>query len=254
MGLIVSPAAASAAAWTLETGQGLAIVTAMPSQADKAFDSGGNQHSTPRYSKFELQGLLEYGATNWLTLMLAPSLQHIGIGPPVDAQRTGLGYTDVGGRMRLLQGDAWVFSAQTTLRVPGVFDKSNPAAIGYTDPEVDVRGLFGYSFAAGAWPAFINVELAQRFRLGGPPDEFRADLTLGIRPHARWLLMAQSFNVISEGAGSAGFASYAYHKFQLSAVYSLTPAVSLQLGAFTTYAGRNALQENGMVVAAWYRF
>ncbi len=86
--------------------------------------------------------------------MLAPSLQHVDIAAPFEATRTGLGYTEFGARVRLGGGDSWVLSAQTTVRVPGTFDKNNPAAIGYTDPEVDVRALFGYGFTAGAWPAF----------------------------------------------------------------------------------------------------
>jgi hypothetical protein len=254
VGLMAAPTSAFAGAWTLDAGQGSAIVTGSPSQADKAFDGGGNLQSIPRYSKAELQALLEYGATDWLTVMLAPSLQHIAIAAPFEAQRDGLGYTDVGARMRISRGDSWVLSAQTTFRIPGTFDKSNAAAIGYTDPEVDIRGLFGYSFAAGAWPAFVDVEVAQRFRIGGPPDEFRTDVTLGLQPLDRWLLLAQSFNVISEGSGSWGFPSYAYYKLQLSAVYAVTPALSLQLGGYTTYWGRNALQENGLVLGAWYKF
>jgi protein XagA len=253
-GLMAYPTSAFAGAWTLDAGQGTAIVTGSPSQSDKAFDGSGNLQSIPRYSKDEAEALIEYGATNWFTVMLAPSLQHIDIAAPVDAQRSGLGYTDIGGRMRLLQGDSWVLSAQTTFRMPGTFDKSNVAAIGYTDPEVDVRGLFGYSFTAGSWPGFVDVEVAQRFRIGGPPDEFRADITLGVRPAERWLLLMQSFNVISEGAGDWGYASYAYYKLELSAVYALTPALSLQVGAYTTYWGRNALQENGVVLGAWYKF
>ncbi len=254
IGLMTSPGTAFAGAWTLESGEGLAITTLTPSQASKAFDAKGDLQSTPRYSKVELQALFEYGVSNWFTAMLTPSLQHVGIGAPLDAQRTGLGYTDVGGRLLLLQRDSWVLSAQTTLRVPGTFDKSNSAAIGYTDPEVDVRGLFGYGFEAGGWPPFIDVQLAPRFRLGGPPDEFRADVTLGVRPLQRWLLLLQSFNVISEGSGELGFSSYAYHKLQVSAVYAITPAMSLQLGGFTTFAGYNALQENGVVLGAWYKF
>jgi hypothetical protein len=253
-GLVASPTAASAGAWTLEAGQGVAIVTGAPSRGDKAFDENRSLQSIPRYNKDELSALIEYGATDWLTVMFSPSLQHVDIAAPLEADRTGLGYTDVGARMRLLQGQAWVFSMQTTLRVPGTFDKSNPAAIGYTDPELDVRGLFGYSFAAGAWPAFLDVQVAQRFRFGGPPDEFRADITLGVQPYERWLLLAQSFDVISEGAGTWGLPSYDYYKVQLSAVYAVTPALSVQLGAFTTYWGRNALQENGLVVGAWYKF
>src|ERR1700674_801691 len=167
VGLMACPTAAFAGAWTLDAGQGMAIVTGSPSQADKAFDGRVNLQSPPRYSKAELQALLEYGATDWFTVMLAPSLQHVAIAAPSEAQRDGLGYTDIGARMRVSRGDSWVLSAQTTFRVPGTFDKSNAAAIGYTDPEVDVRGLLGYSFAAGAWPAFVDVQAAQRFRIGG---------------------------------------------------------------------------------------
>jgi hypothetical protein len=103
-------------------------------------------------------------------------------------------------------------------------------------------------------PAFVDLQLAQRFRAGAPPDEFRFDATLGVQAAPRWLLLAQSLNVVSEGRGSPPFASYDYYKLQLSVVYALTPAVSLQAGGFTAFAGNNALQENGLIFGAWYRF
>ena len=254
LGVILSPTVAFGGAWTLDAGQGVAIVAISPSASTKGFDGAGKLQSIPHYSKQELQVLLEYGTTDWLTLILDPSLQRVTIGPPVDAQRSGLGYTEMGARVRLWSDASWVVSAQTTFRLPGTSDTSNVAAIGYTNPEIDVRGLVGYSFKAGALPAFIDVELAQRFRLGGPPDEFRTDVTFGIYPADRWLVLLQSFTVASEGAGTSGYSSYAYDKFQLSAVYALTPATSLQLGGYTTYHGRNALQENGLVAAVWYKF
>jgi protein XagA len=254
IGFAMAPTAAFAGAWTLDAGEGQAIVTATPSTGDKAFDRSSKLQSISRYDKDELDALIEYGVTDRFTLMLSPSAQHVGIAAPTAARRTGPSYTEAGGRVRLLQGDSWVFSVQTTLAVPGTFDRSNPAAIGYTDTELDVRGLLGYSFKVGSWPAFVDLELGQRFRYGGPPNEARADFTLGVQPFARWQLLAQSFNVISEGAGSWGLPAYSYHKFQLSAVYAVTPAWSLQLGAFTTYWGRNALQENGVIASAWYKF
>jgi hypothetical protein len=249
-GVLATPAAVLAGAWTLEQGNGIAIVTATTSTADHVFGFG----ATPRYDKTELQALIEYGFTDRFTGILNPGLQHIDIAGPIDAQRTGLGYTEVGGRFQFLRGNAWVLSGQTTVRVPGTNDTSNPAAIGYTGVETDVRALFGYSFAVGAMPAFIDLQLAQRFRAGAPPDELRLDATFGLQAAPRWLLLAQSFNVISEGSGSPPFASYDYYKLQLSAVYALTPALSLQAGAYTTYAGSNALQENGLVLGAWFRF
>jgi len=138
--------------------------------------------------------------------------------------------------------------------VPGTFDTANPAAIGYTGVEVDVRGLFGYSFAAFGMPAFVDVQVAQRFRTGGPPSEARVDLTLGLRTAQQWLLLAQSFNVWSEGSGGVLFPQYDYHKLQFSVLYQLNVQWSLQAGLFTTYAGTNALQENGLVLGVWYRF
>ena len=254
MAMAASPTAALAAAWTLDAGTGQAFLIGTASSSDHIFNASRNIQSTPRYDKFELTGLIEYGATNWLTLMLLPQLQHIDIASPIDAQRTGVGYTEFGGRARLYEANSWIFSAQTTVRVAGTTASANPAAIGYTDTQIDVRGLLGRTFTVGAWPAFFDMQVAQRFRGGGAPDEFRADFTLGVRPSPNWMFLSQSFNVISEGAGTWGFPSYDYFKFQLSAVYQVTPAVGLQLGGFTAYMGRNALQENGVVLGAWFKF
>jgi hypothetical protein len=253
-GLMSYCTAAFAGAWTLDQDKGELIVTSTAMQASNLFNSGSTLKPAARYSKDEAQALIEYGVTSSFTAMLGPSLQHVDIAAPVDALRGGLGYTDIGGRVRIWSDDSWVVSGQATARIPGTYDKTNPAAIGYTDPEVDIRGLVGYSFKAGSMPSFADVQVAQRFRLGGPPDEFRADFTFGVRPVEKWLLLAQSFNVISEGAGTWGFGSFAYHKFQASAVYSVTAALSLQLGGYTTYWGRKALQENGLVVGAWEKF
>jgi hypothetical protein len=254
LGLALASSEAMAGAWTAPEGHGQVIVGGTASRADRAFDGDWSRVPTPRTNKFELQGLIEYGVTDRFTAILAPGYQRIDIGAPTDAQRSGLGYSEIGGRVMLLQGSSWVFSGQTLVRLPGTFETSNPAAIGYTDAEVDVRAMFGTSFSLGASPAFIDMQVAQRFRAGGPPDEFRADLTFGIRALPQWLLLAQSFNVFSEGSGAPLFPSYEYHKLQLSVVYDVTPAWSLQLGGFSAYAGRNNLQENGAIFGVWYRF
>lgn len=243
-----------AGAWLAPEGHGQIIVTGTASTANKAFDTRGSLQSTPRYSKTELQALMEYGVTDWLTALAIPSLQHVDIAAPTDAQRTGFGNSEFGARARVAQDGNWVLSAQATVRIPGTFDAGNLAAVGYTGFDVDLRGLFGASFALGGLPAFVDIQLAQRFRAGGPPSEARLDLTFGLRTAEQWLLLLQQFNVISEGSGREPFTSNNYHKLQASLVYDLTPQWSLQGGAFTTFAGRNALQENGLITGLWYRF
>ena len=251
MSALAFPSAARAGAWTLAAGTGQVIVTSTASFADRAFPPAV---SPSHFTKIELQALLEYGLTDWFTAIAVPSLQHIDITSPTNARRTGLGYSDFGGRLRVFDGGNWVVSGQTTVRVPGTNDTSNPAAIGYTDIEVDLRGLAGVSFSVADMPTFVDLQGAYRVRNGAPPDEFRVDATFGIRPWSRWLFLAQSLNVISNGSGTAGFASYAYYRLQVSAVYALTEAFSLQIGGFTTYAGSNALQENALIFGVWYRF
>ena len=61
--------------------------------------------ATPRYNKFEFQTLFEYGVTDWFTVIVAPGLQHIDIAAPINARRTGLGYSEFGGRYRFGSGD-----------------------------------------------------------------------------------------------------------------------------------------------------
>jgi hypothetical protein len=254
IGFISTSGDAFAGAWTLDQGQGLAVLTATESTANQIFDNSRTLAPTPRYNKFEFQALFEYGVRDWFTAVIAPGLQHVDIAAPIDSRRTGLGYTEFGGRGRILQGDGWVLSAQATVRVPGTFDAANPAAIGYNGFEHDFRLLYGQGFALGAWPAYVDVEVAQRFRSGDPPNEWRADVTFGVRPLPRWTVLTQLFNVVSEGSSPPIYPSYDYSKFQFSVIYDLTQQWSLQVGGFTTYHGRNALQENGILGGAWYRF
>src|SRR3984893_14056933 len=136
---------------TVDAATARMIVTSTASYGDEIFNAARALQPVPRYEKLQTDVLIEYGATDWLTLIADPSLQHVGIAPSIDAERSGLGYSDFGGRVRLLQGDSWVISGQATARVPGTFDRTNPAALGNTDPQADVRALFGYAFQVGTW-------------------------------------------------------------------------------------------------------
>jgi hypothetical protein len=252
--IVAAPSAASAGAWTLPQGTGQWLAGLSASTATSYFNGSGLS-SAPRYNKEELQALIEYGITDQLTAIVNPGLQHIDIAAPINAERTGLGYTEFGARYGLVQNQDWVFSGQATLRIPGTVDSLNPAAVGYTDVETDLRLLLGHNFKVGDMPAFFDLEVAERVRTAGAPSEFRADATIGVKVLPRWLLLAQSFNVLSEGAGDPIFGgSYEYYKLQLSALYSLTPTWELQGGGFTTYAGRNAIQENGLIFGLWHQF
>jgi hypothetical protein len=254
LGMVLIAEQASAGAWTLERGRGELVATATASSASRVFDGAQSLGSAPRYNKFEFETLFEYGVTDWFTAIVGPGLQHVDIAAPVHAHRTGFGYSDFGGRLRIFNRDNWVLSGQATVRVPGTFDAVNPAAIGYNGFEYDFRLLLGHGFKVAGRPAFVDVQLAQRFRSGDPPNELRVDATFGLLAAPRWLLLTQVFNVISQGASPPIYPSYDYSKFQLAVAYAVTRQWWLQAAGFTTFHGRNALQENGLQLGSWYRF
>jgi hypothetical protein len=184
--------------------------------------------------------------------MVTPSVSHVNVQSGDDS--TGLGYTEFGARYRIAAGDGGVLSLQGSVRIPGKKRRDNIAQIGATDSEIDLRVLGGTSFKLAGMDGFIDLQAGYRIRNGGPPNEFRLDATFGVRPADKLLLMAQSFNVISDGAGTGVFGKGRYSNLYLSGVYDVDKRWSVQLGAIGTVSGRNALRERGFLVSLWRRF
>jgi len=249
--LSASPAAASA--WTHAAGEGQVILTGVTSHSDKGFNADGEIIQIPDYDKEELYLLAEYGITDDLTLIVNPSLRHVGIEDDPD-DTSGFGYTELGARYRLAAGEGWVLSAQGSARIPGEKRRDSLAQVGSTDAEYDLRLLGGTGFKVGGMDAFVDVQAGYRLRDGDPPNEFRLDTTIGIRPAEKVQLFAQLFNTFSDGSGEGVFSSYRYHNAYLSAVYDLDEHWSLQLAGLATLGGENALRERGLMAGVWYRF
>jgi protein XagA len=245
---------ALAGAWTQKAGQGQAFAVTTTTRSTKEFDDDGNRVGRPRYDKTEAGLLIEYGATDWLTLMFQPQLLNVDVASPVDADSHGLGYTDIGARARLWSDKDQVFSVQVVGRLPGKDEEDNPAEIGNTDGELDLRALYGHSFKLDGRDAFVDAQFAYRFRFDDPPNELRFDFTFGVRVRPELLLLAQSFNTFSDGSAAGIFEEGREHKLQLSAVWDLNEVWSLQLGGIATIAGENTLAQRGLVGGLWAKF
>ncbi|PXW56332.1 hypothetical protein C7450_10881 [Chelatococcus asaccharovorans] len=250
---------AHAGAWTLPAGRGQAIVTGTFQKADRYFDAQGRTIRGPDYRKFEATAFIEYGLTDTLTAILSPSLLSTRVAGPAPADYTGLGYTEIGARYRIVDRDGWIVSAQAIAAFPGPTNPLNPAEVCCTDKYADARLLIGKSFMLGRWPSFVDAQAAYRLRAGAASDEVRLDLTFGIRPLPQWLFLAQSFNVLATnglaGGGLLGLLSGTrYHKVQVGAVWDFADNWSLQVAGVATLQGKNAPLERGLVSGLWYRF
>lgn len=250
---LILPGTALASAWTQEAGKGQVIVTGVYSNSTKGYDGNGDTIDISDYEKLEAYALIEYGVTDDLTLMVNPSFRHVGIEGP-GADTSGLGYTELGARYRVAHGDGWVASVQGTARIPGKKRTDSLAKVGSTDAEYDFRALVGKGFKLGQTDAFVDLQGGYRLRAGDPPNEYHADVTLGVRPAKKLQVIGQLFNTFSDGAGQGVFNSYRYHNAYLSAVYDIDDHLSFQIGGLATLGGKNALRERGVITGLWYRF
>jgi len=242
-----------AAAFLEPAGQGQIIVTTSFSDSADAFDASGKLVPIASYRKFELTAWTDYGVTDWLTLIVAPSADDIVNADHPTSTYRGLGTTEVGARVALMQGQSSILSAQATGLAPGSFDKTNPALAGYDSFESDARLLYGASFELAGLPSFIDFEAGYRWYQIGP-GQVRTDLTFGIRPRPDLLLLAQSFNIVSVGPGVPYAPNFRSEKLEASAVFDFTKDWSAQLGAFATIAAVGTRREEGLVTALWHRF
>ncbi|WAP67341.1 hypothetical protein [Jiella pelagia] len=247
--LAASPKDAGAGAWTLAEGSGEVIATGLSSTADEAFGSAGAAPTQAAFMKGSASLFVQHGWTDRLTVFAK-----VEAGREADDAsgyaRSGLSEFLAGARLRLFSKGGFVASASLSGRVAD--DAGEGIELGGT--RIEPRLAVGYGYELFGLPAFVEAEASYGWRVaGGGFDEAKLDLTAGLRPFERWLVLAQSFSTFGLG-GPAESEPYSYHKLQGSLVYDIAEHWSLQTGVFGTIAGDNALKERGVVSAIWYRY
>ncbi|PXA83459.1 hypothetical protein DMC47_43460 [Nostoc sp. 3335mG] len=245
------PAAAHADGWTMPAGQGRMIVTALYSHAGDSYDARGHAFNANDYNQYNVYFSTEYGLTDNLSLLATPSLRRVTVQNGKDS--FGLGYTELGARYKVAGGGDWVVSLKSTVFVPGKRRDDIPAQIGSTDVQEDTRVEVGKSFKILGIEGYSIAEGGYRFRSRGEPNEWHADLQVGLHLTKRLMFQANTYNTFSDGSGSR-YASYRYSSIYAGGVYDLTDHVAVQLGGLATVSGRNALRERGVYTGLWIRF
>lgn len=251
-GSMFAGSTAHAAAWTLPAGQSQIIASTFATTSDGTFDADGRVAAGPTFNKTEIYLLAEHGITDTITASVTPSLSWVTEdGRPLSGN--GLGYIDLALRDRIAGGDTGPLSVQATLRVPGNRRVSPLSQVAAQGIETDLRILMGRSLALGRMNAFVDLQAGYRFRSGAPANDFHLDATVGLQPAKSFRFLLQSFATLSDGPGTSGFPSNRFANVAGSAVYDVSPRVSLQLGFTGTVAGRNALRERGGQITIWLR-
>lgn len=249
--LLLPAVPALAGAWPRAAGTMEVIAGATYSQSDSGFDGrvGGTD---PKFRKLEVAPLISWGVDGATTISFQPSWQSLKADNAAGGSDKGAGLADAEFAVRrtVWQEGADIVALQPLIRFPLGYDRGDQPPLGSGKVDAELRALYGHGFDGG----FFDGQLAYRTRGGPAADEMRLDLTLGWRPDADWLLLAQSFNAVSVGTPGSGYGDVRRYKVQLSAVRRLTDDIGLQVGLSKAIGGRNAGGERMGLLALWWQF
>ena len=248
---VLTSAPAAAGAWTRPAGSGLTITTASHHAFTLSNPDAG-------FSKIETAIYAEYGLTDRLTLVgrvaretrFRRSVRRISKAGATyslsfNTVSQGWGELEAGMRLNALEHGDWVLSSQiSAVRFP---DEPDDALNASSVWGADARLLLGRSLGARM---FAEAQLAHRSRFHDADGEHRMDLTLGLRPAERWLVMAQTYSAWGERYAQP----YESHRLHISVTAPVADRLSLQLGATNSFYNDGLSPERAYVVALWREF
>ena len=252
--LVVAPNAVRAGAWTQDANHWLSISSSDYSQALDGYDGKGRAIAPVRFVKISARDLIEYGWNNKLTLFIDPEyITAQSVWDRKIAISDKAMSIEAGARYRILD-NIGVLSVQSSYRSSGAgaFDLSNSRDLGAASI-VELRVLYGTNFTLLGLNAFGDAEIAERYVTHPRPNETALDLTAGVWLGDSTFAMLQSFNVVSGGDWEPPDTYFRSHKIELSLVQQLSDKWSVQVGAYVSPAGQNALVEQGVSVSIWMR-
>jgi len=221
-------------------------------------DSSGDSFSGPKFTKWEIKPMVEWGFSDSWTFGVSPGFQFISEDLPTgDQNASGLSGIDVYARTPLHKTKNTILSGQVMVILPGTFDAAAPfpgsAQVSPTT-SLEARLLYGIGGLKILPGSFIDLQAAYRFMGGIMADEIRLDATAGMGKKDHYLVMLQLFDTIGMGNADPPAADYDLLKVRLSGVHHVYGNISLQLGIEKAVLGNNTVAGWTLVAAAWVKW
>jgi hypothetical protein len=255
--LLLLPGAAQAAAWTQKQDSWQLIGGVIYSNADHSYDAHGRASWPELFQRMLLTTDTEYGWNDDLTVFVRSETAYVHLRDARTPATSAFDNAFEGGARYRAAGDLLadgdVLSVELSARQADAFNFAYSADAHAGGQDGGFRFLYGSGFEWRDRTGFFDVEAGYRFLSPPRPDQSVMDLTAGLWLDQDWMVMAQSFNLVSSAA-TAPYRFFRMHKLELSAVWRMTPGLSLQGGAFFCPMGVNALNERGLQLSLWAQF
>jgi hypothetical protein len=210
--------------------------------ASRGFDLDGQLVDIDRRRDEAISVFVEHGLTERLTLQAKAGVTR---GRDRWVDYAGRGPVEVGVRWTARRDDRSALSVYVGAAEAGIGRNAGYAAPGQGSLDLEARVLYGRS---GTWrgrAVYLDVQAA-RLRREGLADENRLDTTLGLRPSANVLLLAQTYAGQAQRRGPDS----RWLKSEISVIRAFG-SWSAQVGWRETLAGRETARDRGVVLALW---
>ena len=248
---------ALAGAWPQPEDGGFVTMPLAPYAArTQGFDRRGVPDGAGHQRSLEFGPYWEHGLTPTWTFGMQPRLTAIWMNEPGSSRHNyGLAETQAFLRYNLWRGDRDTISVQGLVGIPGLAQRKSDPSLAEPNATYEMRLLYGRSLPlAEGINAFIDFQVAYRYRAGAAADVLFLKNTVGIRPFSEWAFWIQSITDLGLRNGRSGGADYSVQRLTLSAVWDFTANSSLEFTLLREMATRHVPRGQGGVIAYWYRY
>jgi len=247
---------AFAGAWNQRAGEGQVISTSAWGHASQIFDDDYNAIPLRGFTKSETRLYIEQGVTDWLTFVGNGGFQTLNFRDGDSRfDFEGLDDIEIGAQLKTYSREGLATSVRLSYVIDSRLDNQVIDILSGGD-KFEARGLIGQSRETLLGDFFYDAQIALRTEAFDKVDQTQAALTLGYKPTQRWLLMVQSYAIVSAAETVDGFR--VPEQLEVSSHISIArqfkPGRYIQLGAGQTIFGRNIVKERSLFIGLWTEY
>lgn len=249
--------AAMAGAWVQPAGQGLFIAQAAFYTSNKFYDANGNTERQPRFSKYELQPYIEYGANAWLTIGGSAYAQRV--------EQSGNGNIGLADPELFARGEVWRegsqrLALQPLIKFSSYFRDSGTPRGGSRSVDAELSLLYGRNLTLISTDDYLDAGVGYRLRGSNRSPEWRGDLAAGFHVADGIQIVPAIHAVVATDLNEAqafsqnGDLDSSYLKAEMAALYHLDSTQWLSASLSKTMAGIQAGDGYGLSLGYARRF
>lgn len=208
-----------------------------------------------QFQRLESNNYFEYGLTESVTIGGKAIYGTTWLNnAAVSQSQSGFSELEGFGQYQILRSNKHAVSIRVAAATPVQLQSGARTSLMGKGVDLDFSALYGRDLLFKPVKIFTAAELGYRKNIGENADQIRTQITFGIEPHRRVLVLVEAFGTMSMQNHQKDGADFDIVKLQPSLVIKATERWSIQAGLNREVAGRNLELGRTFFIGLWSRF